>query len=142
MKKENTYKLEYSRADQVGVYIVLRNKLKTIHTYNSRKAFKRLNTPGDFLNAVQRFETESERRKSAAEKAASLWFLEGLIRAARVFDNGSFLLAEPAIERFKPILHVGWGMDILSETGFDFPRFTAVIKGSADPKYRLLVIGK
>jgi hypothetical protein len=140
MKKENAYKLDYSRTDQVGVYIMLRNKLKTIRTYNSRKAFKRLNTPGDFLNAVQRFETESEKRKSAAEKAASLWFLEGLIRAARIFYNGSFLLTEPAIERFKPILHVGWGMDVLSETGFDFPRFTTIIKGSADPKYRLLVM--
>lgn len=140
MKKENAYKLDYSRADQVGVYIMLRNKLKTIRTYNSRKAFKRLNTPGDFLNAVRRFESESERRKSAAEKAASLWFLERLIREARIFDNGSFLLAEPAIERFKPILHVGWGMDVLSETGFDFPRFTTVIKCSADPKYRLLAM--
>ena len=71
MKKENAYKLGYSRADQVGVYIMLRNKLKTIRTYNSRKAFKRLNTPGDFLNAVRRFESESERKKNAAEKAAS-----------------------------------------------------------------------
>jgi hypothetical protein len=140
MKKENAYKLDYSRADQVGVYIMLRNKLKTIRTYNSRKPFKRLNTPGDFLNAVRRFESESERRKSAAEKAASLWFLERLIREARIFDNGSFLLAEPAIERFKPILHVGWGMDVLSETGFDFSRFTTVIKNSADPKYRLLAM--
>jgi len=140
MKKENAYKLDYSRADQVGVYIMLRNKLKTIRTYNSRKAFKRLNTPGDFLNAVRRFESESERKKSAAEKAASLWFLERLIREARIFDNGSFLLAEPAIERFKPILHVGWGMDVLRETGFDFPRFTTVIKCSADPKYRLLAM--
>jgi hypothetical protein len=107
MKKENAYKSDYRRADQVGVYIMLRNKLKTIRTYNSRKAFKRLNTPGDFLNAVRRIESESEKRKSASEKAASLWFLERLIREARIFDNGSFLLAEPAIERFKPILHVG-----------------------------------
>ncbi|MFC2146404.1 hypothetical protein ACFLRT_03480 [Acidobacteriota bacterium] len=140
MKKENAYKSDYRRADQVGVYIMMRNKLKTIRTYNSRKAFKRLNTPGDFLNAVRGFESESERRKSAAEKAAGLWFLERLIREARIFDNGSFLLAEPVIERFKPILHVGWGMDVLSETGFDFSRFTTVIKHSADPKYKLLVV--
>lgn len=140
MKKENAHKSDLSRTDQVGVYIMMRNKLKTIRTYNSRKAFKRLRTPGDFLNAVRSFESESETRKSAAEKAASLWFLERLIREARIFDNGSFLLAEPAIERFKPILHVGWGMDVLSETGFDFPRFTTVIKCSTDPKYRLLVM--
>jgi hypothetical protein len=139
MKKENAYKSDYRRADQVGVYIMMRNKLKTIRTYNNRKAFKRLNTPGDFLNAVRKFESESERKKSAAEKAASLWFLERLIREARIFDNGSFLLTEPAIERFKPILHVGWGMDVLSETGFDFPRYTTVIKCSADPKYKLFL---
>jgi len=140
MKKDIAHKSDYRRADQVGIYIMMRNKLKTIRTYNSRKAFKRLNTPGDFLNAVRSFESENKKRKNAAEKAAALWFLEGLIREARIFDNGSFLLAEPTIERFKPILHVGWGMDILSETGFDFPRFASVIKNSADPKYRLLVM--
>jgi len=140
MKKENAYKSDYRQADQVGVYIMMRNKLKTIRSYNIRKAFKHLNTPGDFLNAVRRFESESERKKNAAEKAASLWFLERLIREARVFDNGSFLLAEPVIERFKAILHVGWGMDVLGETGFDFPRFSTIINRWADPKYRLLVM--
>lgn len=140
MKEEITHKSNYRRADQVGIYIMMRNKLKTIRTYNSRKAFKRLHTPGDFLNAIRNFESESKKKKSAAEKAAGLWFLERLIREARIFDNGSFLLVEPTIERFKPILHVGWGMDVLSETGFDFPRFTAVIKGSVDPKYRLLIM--
>jgi hypothetical protein len=140
MKKEITHKSDYRRADQVGIYIMMRNKLKTIRTYNSRKEFKRLKTPGDFLNAVRSFESESKKRKSAAEKAVGLWFLERLIREARIFHNGSFLLTEPAIERFKPILHVGWGMDVLSEIGFDFPRFTSVIKGSADPKYRLLAV--
>lgn len=119
---------------------MMRNKLKTIRTYNCKKAFKRLKTPGDFLDTVRRFESESEKRKSAAEKATCLWFLERLIREARIFDNGSFLLVEPAIERFKPILHVGWGMDLLSETGFDFPRFKTVIECSADPKYRLLAV--
>jgi hypothetical protein len=140
MKKEITPKSDYRRADQVGIYIMLRNKLKTIHTYNNRKEFKRLNTPGDFLNAVRRFQLENKKRKSAAEKAVGLWFLERLIREARIFDNGSFLLSEPSIERFKAILHVGWAMDVLSETGFDFPRFAAVIKNSADPKYRLLAM--
>ena len=140
MKKENAYKLDHSRVDQVSVYIMLRNKLKTIRTYNSRKPFKRLKTPGDFLNAVRRFESETDRKKSAAEKATSLWFLERLIREAKVFDNGAFLLTDPAIERFKPILHVGWGMDALSETGFDFPRLTAFIKRTADPKYTLLAM--
>jgi hypothetical protein len=31
-------------------------------------------------------------------------------------------------------------MDVLSETGFDFPRLTTVINRSADPKYRLLAV--
>lgn len=140
MAEENSYKLNYSRADQVGAYRMSRNKLKTIVTYKSKKAFKRLKTPRDFLSAVRGFESESARRESAAEKAAALWFLEKLIREARIFNNGSFLLVEPAIERFKPILHVGWGMDCFSETGFDFSHFTAVIKSSADPKYRLLAM--
>lgn len=141
MRKETVNQLEdFRQADQVGVYIMLRNKLKTIRSYNNKKAFKRLKTPGDFVTAVRRFESESERKKSAAEKASGLWFMEGLIREARNFDNGSFLLVEPAIERFKPILHVGWGMDVLSETGFDFPRFIEVINRSADSKYKLLAM--
>jgi hypothetical protein len=141
MRKEKFHQEEdFSRADHVGVYIMLRNKLKTIRSYNNKKAFKRLKTPGDFLDAVRQFESESERKKNAAEKAAGLWFMEGLIREARNFDNGSFLLIEPAIERFKPILHVGWGMDVLSETGFDFHRFMEVINYSADTKYKLLAM--
>lgn len=140
MPEENSYKLNYRRVDQVGAYRMSRNKLKTIVTYKSKKAFKPLKTPRDFLNAVQGFQSESARKKSAAEKAAALWFLEKLIREARTFDNGSFLLAEPAVERFKPILHVGWGMDCFSETGFDFSHFTGTIKRSADSRYRLLAL--
>ena len=141
MKKEEFHQVEdFSQADQVGVYITLRNKLKTIRTYNNKRVFKRLKTPNDFLDAVRRFESESERKKNAAEKAAGLWFMEGLIRAARYFDNAAFLLTEKAIERFKPILHVGWGMDILSETGFDFVHFTEVLKRFTDTRYKLLAL--
>ncbi len=57
-----------------------------------------------------------------------------------MFDNGSFLLQEPTIERFKPVLHVGWGMDCFGDTGFDYSRLTSVIETAADPKYRLLAL--
>jgi hypothetical protein len=140
MRKEKAYKLKYCRADQVGASLMLWNKLKTIRSYNSKKPFKRLKSPTDFLNTVCSFETDNERRKSPAEKAAQLWFLERVIREARVFNNGSFLLTEPKINRFKPILHVGWGMDILSDTGFDFSRFATVMENTADPRYRLLAL--
>lgn len=132
--------LYIERVDRVKVYRELRGKWRTIRTYKSKKPFKDLKNPGDFLNAVRRCEGECEGRKCAVDKAALLWFLEKLIREARVFDNGSFLLREPSIERFKPIFHVGWGMDCFSDTGFDFSRFTSVIEASADPKYRLLAM--
>jgi hypothetical protein len=132
--------LHIDRVDKIKAYRELRNKLKTIGTYKSKKPFKHLKSPGDFLNAVRKCEVDCEKRKCAAEKASLLWFLEKLIREARIFDNGSFLLLEPTIERFKPVLHVGWGMDCLSDTGFDFPRFTTVLETSADPKYRLLTM--
>lgn len=132
--------LHIDRTNKVKAYRELRGKLKTIRTYKSKKPFKHLKSPGDFLNAVRCCEGDCEKRKNAAEKAVLLWFLEKLIREARIFDNGSFLLTEPAIERFKPILHVGWGMDSFSETGFDYCRFTTLIETSADPKYRLLAL--
>jgi len=132
--------LHLHRTDRVAAYREFRNKLRTVRTYKSKKPFQHLHAPGDFLNAVRCCEGDCEKRKCAADKAVLLWFLEKLIREARVFDNGSFLLREPAVERFKPILHVGWGMDCFSETGFDYPRFAAVIETAADPKYRLLAL--
>ena len=127
-------------ADKIKPYTELRNKLRTIRTYKSKKPFKQLDIPGDFISAVRKREEDCKGRKSAAEKASLLWFLEKLIREARIFDNGSFLLREPTIERFKAILHVGWGMDCFSDTGFDYSRFTTVIETSADHKYRLLAL--
>lgn len=132
--------LDINRLNKVKAYRELRNKLKTIGTYKNEKPFKHFKTPGDFLNAVQNCEKDCLSRTSAAEKASLLWFLEKLIRKARIFDNGSFLLQDPTIERYKPILHVGWGMDCLTDTGLDFHRFTAVIETTADHKYRLLAI--
>lgn len=128
------------RTDKVKTFRELRNKLKTIRTYKRNKPFKHLKIPRDFLNEVRRYERESEARKSAAEIASLLWFLERLIREARIFDNGSFLLQDPTIERFKAVLHMGWGMDCFSDTGFDYSRFTKVIETSADPKYKLLAL--
>lgn len=132
--------LHINRADKVKTFRELPNKLRTIRTYKSKKPFKHLEIPRDFLNAVRRYERNSKRRKCAAEIASLLWFLERLIREARIFDNGSFLLQAPTIERFKAALHIGWGMDCFSDTGFDYSRFTKVIETSADPKYRLLVL--
>ncbi len=126
------------RADKVKAYRELFNKLKTIRTYKNKKPFKHLELPEDFLNAVRRCEKDQKERKCAAEKASLLWFLENLIRKARIFENGSFLLREPTIERFKAILHVGWGMDCFSDIGFDYSRFTTVIEPSADSNYTLL----
>lgn len=140
MNKENGCKADYKYADQVGVFGMMWNKLKTIRTYKSIKHFKRLCFPGDYLEAVRVLERESKNWTNAIDRAAGLWYLERLIRESRVFENGSFLLKEPAIERFKPILHVGWGMDVLSETGFDFQRFSKVIRDSADSRYRLLAL--
>lgn len=136
--KKKTNGLHLDRVNRVKAYREFRNKLKTYRTYKSEKPFRRLKTPGDFLNAVRKCETDCNGRTCAAEKAALLWFLEKLARKARVFDDASFLLQDPTVERFKPILHVGWGMDCLSDTGLDFHRFSAVIETSADPKYRLL----
>ena len=132
--------LYIERVDRVKVYRELRGKWRTIRTYKSKKPFKHLQTPGDFLNAVRCCEGDCEKRKNATEKAVLLWFLEKLIREARIFDNGSFLLQEPVIEQFKAILHVGWGMDCFGDTGFDYSHFTTIIETSADPKYRLLAL--
>jgi hypothetical protein len=132
--------LYIDNVNKVTAFRELRNKLKTFRTYKSKKPFKHLKTPGDFLNAVRQCEEAFQSKKCTAEKTALLWFLEKLARKARVFDNASFLLQNRSIERFKPILHVGWGMDCLSETGFDFPGFAKVIETSADRKYKLLAM--
>lgn len=136
----NNYALDYSGADHVGVYRMSRNKLKTIITYKNIKRFKGLKTHEDFLDEVRRFASDNERKKSAPEKAAALWFMERLIREARALDIDASLLTDPTVERYKAVLHVGWGMHVLSEAGFDFAHFTSIINNAADPKYRLLAM--
>jgi len=130
--------LRLDGVNKVKAYRELRNKLKTIGTYKNKSPYKHLKTPDDFVNAVQTCATET--RRSVAEKAALLWSLERLAREARVFDSGAFLLREPSIERFKAILHVGWGMDLFSDTGFDFSRFATILETCGDPKYRRLAM--
>lgn len=137
---KKTDRLDCCKVNQIDVFTLNLNKLRTILTYRSNKNLKSLKTTGDFVKIVRGLESESRWGKSAEKKAASLWFLEKLIAEARIFNNGSFLLLDTKIERIKPALHVGWGMSAFGEIGFDFPRFSRAITNSADHKYRLLTI--
>jgi hypothetical protein len=92
-----------------------------------------------FVQAALDLSSASSDIESPIAKASKLWLLERIAREARSLDNGSFLLKDSKLESFKPILHVGWGMDVMAETGFDFPRFSQIVEESADPKYRPLV---
>lgn len=127
------------RTDRIGFIKSLRNKLKTIQYYNRVKKLKGLRSRQDFIQAVLNPSPSLSNFESPIAKASRLWLLERIARQARSFDNGSFLLRDPNLERFKPILHVGWGMDVIAETGFDFLSFSQIVEKSADPKYRPLV---
>ncbi len=124
--------------NRVGFSRSLRNILRTLCVYNRKKVFRALKTPRDFIRKGQELLPKTE--GSPIQKASSLWFLERLAREARRFDNAAFLLKEKTLERFKPILHVGWAMDCLADTGFDYSRFTKCIAEAADPRYRLLAL--
>ncbi len=115
------------------------NKLATIRSYNRVKNIKGLHSRQDFARFVLNQSLSPAGQEKPIAKASRLWQLERVAREARSIDNGSFLLKDPRLERLKPILHVGWGMDVAAETGFDFQGFSRAIAGAADPKYRLLV---
>lgn len=117
----------------------VRNKLITIRSYNRVKNIKALRSREDFVRFVLNQSLFPSGQEKPIAKASRLWRLERIAREARSIDNGSFLLRDPRLERFKPILHVGWGMDVAAETGFDFPRFSRIVAKTADPKYRLMV---
>lgn len=127
------------RTDRIGFFGSMRNKVKTIRSYNRVKNFKSFHSRQDFIQAVVNPLPPLSSFERPITKASRLWRLERIAREARAFDNGSFLLKDPRLERFKPILHVGWGMDAIAETGFDFLSFSRNIEISTDPKYRLLV---
>jgi len=130
----------FKTTDHVNFYWSLRNKWRTVVTYIDKKAFRNLKTPQDYLNAVRRIESEKLAGEQVVERATRLWFMEKLIKQARIFDDGAFLLKDPSLERFAPILHVGWGMDRILELGYDYPGFEDGINKSANPKYRFLAI--
>jgi hypothetical protein len=117
----------------------MRNKLITIRSYNRVKNVKSLRSRQDFVRFVLNPPLSLSGQEKPIAKASRLWRLERIAREARSIDNGSFLLKDPRLERFKAILHVGWGMDAAAETGFDFPRFSRIVADTADPNYRLLV---
>jgi len=106
--------------------------------YNKKSLFKGLKSPQDFLYKVD--DILPGTHDSPIKKACSLWLLERLAREARKVHNADFLLKDDNLERYKPILHVGWGMDCLAETGFDYCRFSKIINETADRRYRLLAL--
>jgi hypothetical protein len=126
--------------DQVNFYRSLRNKWRTVSTYIDKRAIRNLKTSQDHLDAVRRIESEKLSGEQVIERATRLWYMEKLIKQARIFDDGAFLLKDTSLEKFAPILHVGWGMDKILELGYDFPGFEDGIKKSANPKFRFLAI--
>lgn len=140
MKKSNSPILDFRQADRVGIPVMMWNKLRTIRIYNSRKSFRRLREPDEFFAAIQGYEERGSGNNSGEKKAASLWKLEGLIREAKISGIDGTLLKEPSLERLKPILHVGWGMHIIGDTGFDFSRWETALQASADTRYRRMTM--
>lgn len=125
--------------DRIGFFGSLRNKLTTIRSYNCTKHCRNLHSRQDFIQAVLNLSSSISDLERPIARASRLWQMERISRAARFLENGSFLLKDPTLERYKPILHVGWGMDVIAETGFDFQSLSRIIEKSADPKYRLMV---
>jgi len=128
------------RLEQIGLITSLRRKAMVVAAYNRKAGFRNLRSPADYIDTALNLSHTGAEAKKPITKASLLWRLERLAGEAAAINRGSFLLRHPEAERFKPILHVGWGMNILAETGLDYDKFSEVINTAADPRYRLLAV--